>query len=77
MTKERGFDLQDRLIGSAVRIIKLSEALPETDWAGLDGRVADWHRIDFLNRYLIEVRKACEENIPVKRLFPMAVYGQL
>jgi beta-glucosidase/6-phospho-beta-glucosidase/beta-galactosidase len=26
----------------------------------------DYHRIDILNRYLIEVRKACEENIPVK-----------
>ena len=30
MTKERGFDLQDRFIDYAVRIIKLSEALPET-----------------------------------------------
>lgn len=30
MTKERVFDLQDRFIDFAVRIIKLSEALPET-----------------------------------------------
>jgi len=30
MIRERGFDLQDRLIDYAVRIIKLSEALPET-----------------------------------------------
>ena len=30
MTKEREYDLQDRLIDYAVRIIKLSEALPET-----------------------------------------------
>jgi len=30
MTKERQYDLQDRLVGYAVRIIKLSEALPET-----------------------------------------------
>lgn len=30
MTKERAYDLQDRLIDYAVRIIKLSEALPET-----------------------------------------------
>ena len=30
MTKEREFDLQDRFIDYAVRIIKLSEALPET-----------------------------------------------
>ena len=30
MTKEREYDLQDRLTDYAVRIIKLSEALPET-----------------------------------------------
>jgi four helix bundle protein len=30
MTKERDYDLQERLIDYAVRIIKLSEALPET-----------------------------------------------
>ena len=30
MTKEREYDLQDRLVDYAVRIIKLSEALPET-----------------------------------------------
>ena len=30
MTKERAFDLQERLVDYAVRIIKLSEALPET-----------------------------------------------
>jgi len=30
MTKEREYDLQDRLIDYAVRIIKLCEALPET-----------------------------------------------
>lgn len=30
MTKERVYDLQDRLIDYAVRIIKLSEALPDT-----------------------------------------------
>ena len=29
MTKERQFDLQDRLIDYAVRIIRLSETLPE------------------------------------------------
>ena len=30
MTKGREYDLQDRLVDYAVRIIKLSEALPET-----------------------------------------------
>ena len=30
MTNERQFDLQDRLVDYAVRIIRLSEALPDT-----------------------------------------------
>ncbi len=30
MAKEREFDLQDRLVDYAVRVIRLSEALPET-----------------------------------------------
>lgn len=30
MSKERQFDLQDRLVDYAVRIIRLSEALPDT-----------------------------------------------
>ena len=30
MAKERAYDLQDRLIDYAVRIIKVSETLPET-----------------------------------------------
>jgi len=30
MKKEKQYDLQDRLVAYAVRIIKLSESLPET-----------------------------------------------
>jgi len=30
MIKEKQYDLQDRLVGYAVRIFELSEALPET-----------------------------------------------
>ena len=30
MKKDRQYDLQDRLVDYAVRIIKLSEAIPET-----------------------------------------------
>ncbi len=30
MSKEKEFDLQDRLVDYAVRIIELSEVLPET-----------------------------------------------
>ena len=40
MTKEREFDLQERLVDYAVRIIKLSEALPETR-AGAQRRRAE------------------------------------
>lgn len=35
------------------------------DWVSLDGKVHDPQRIDFLHRYLIELKKAIEEGIPV------------
>lgn len=35
------------------------------DWVSLDGKVHDPGRIDFLHRYLLELRRAAEEGIPV------------
>ncbi len=35
------------------------------DWVSLDGRVHDEQRKDFMHRYLIELKKAVEEDIPV------------
>ena len=36
-----------------------------TDWVALDGYVHDAPRIDFLHRYLLELRRAVDEGIPV------------
>jgi beta-glucosidase len=39
------------------------------DWVGLDGAVHDPQRIDFLQRYLRELRRACADGIPVNAYF--------
>jgi beta-galactosidase len=39
------------------------------DTISLDGKVHDPNRIDFLNRYLLELRKALEEGIPIQGYF--------
>ncbi|NTV91023.1 MAG: family 1 glycosylhydrolase, partial [Clostridiales bacterium] len=35
------------------------------DWVSLDGKVHDPQRIDYINRYLLAVKKATDEGIPV------------
>ena len=35
------------------------------DWVALDGHVHDGNRIDFLHRYLLELRRAADEGIPI------------
>lgn len=40
-----------------------------TDWISLDGRVHDPQRIDFLQRYLLELRRAAQSGVPVKGYF--------
>ena len=35
------------------------------DWVSLDGRVHDMQRQDFMHRYLLQLKKAAEEGIPV------------
>ena len=39
------------------------------DVVSLDGKVHDPNRIDFLNRYLLELKKAAEEGVPVHGYF--------
>lgn len=36
-----------------------------TDWVSLDGKVHDLNRIDFVHRYLLGVKRAVDEGIPV------------
>ena len=40
-----------------------------TDWVSLDGRVDDPQRIDFLRRYLRELRRAASEGVDVRGYF--------
>lgn len=35
------------------------------DWVQLDGKVHDTNRIDFMHRYLLWLKKAVQEGIPV------------
>jgi beta-glucosidase len=39
--------------------------LSSMDWVALDGRVHDYNRIDFLTRYLCQLRRAVVEGLPV------------
>jgi beta-glucosidase len=39
------------------------------DWIGLDGAVHDPQRIDFLHRYLRELKHACTDGIDVRGYF--------
>lgn len=35
------------------------------DWVSLDGKVHDMQRVDFLHRYLLELKKVVDEGVPV------------
>ncbi|WP_058485561.1 GH1 family beta-glucosidase [Defluviitalea phaphyphila] len=43
--------------------------LSNKDWVALDGKIYDQARIDFLQRYLLELKKAYDEGIPVEGYF--------
>jgi beta-glucosidase len=36
------------------------------DWVNLEGKVSDPNRVDYINRYLVQVHKAIKEGVPVK-----------
>lgn len=50
-------------------IIITENGMANTDWVALDGRVHDAARIDFLNRHLLELERACRDGIPVQGFF--------
>ena len=39
------------------------------DWVALDGKVHDYNRIDFLHRYLLQLREAAEEGVDIRGYF--------
>lgn len=50
-------------------IVVTENGLSNTDWVGLDGKVHDPQRIDFLTRYLRELRRVVDDGIPVLGYF--------
>jgi beta-glucosidase len=50
-------------------IVITENGISNTDWIGLDGKVHDPQRIDFLTRYLRELRRASDDGIPVLGYF--------
>src|SRR5450432_1530143 len=47
--------------------------LSTADWVALDGKVHDSQRIDFTNRYLLQLRRAIEDKVPVEAYFHWAI----
>jgi beta-glucosidase len=43
--------------------------MSSADWIALDGKVHDPQRVDFLHRYLLELRKACADGVDVRGYF--------
>jgi beta-glucosidase len=52
-----------------IPIIITENGMSNVDWVALDGKVHDPQRIDFLKRYLLQLRKACEDGIDVRGYF--------
>jgi beta-glucosidase len=43
--------------------------LSNIDWVALDGKVHDPQRIDFLNRYLLELQRASKDGVDIRGYF--------
>ncbi len=50
-------------------IVITENGMANPDWPALDGQVHDTQRIDFLQRYLREYRRAAADGVPVKGYF--------
>jgi beta-glucosidase len=54
-------------------IVITENGLSNPDWVGLDGRVRDPQRIDFLTRYLRELARAIEAGVDVRGYFQWSI----
>lgn len=50
-------------------IVITENGLASHDWVSVDGKVHDPQRSDFLARYLVELRRAMEDGVPVRGYF--------
>jgi beta-glucosidase len=58
-------------------IIITENGMSGIDWVAMDGQVHDPQRIDFLNRYLLQLRKASEDGVDVKGFFQWSLLDNL
>ena len=54
-------------------IVITENGMANADWVQLDGRVHDPQRIDFLTRYLRELRRATSDGVPVEGYFQWSI----
>jgi beta-glucosidase len=54
-------------------IVITENGLSGADWVSLDGRVHDYHRIDFLHRYLLQLRCAARDGVDVRGYFQWSI----
>ncbi len=52
-----------------VPIYITENGMSNIDWVSLDGKVHDPQRIDFLNRFLLELEKACDDGVDIRGYF--------
>lgn len=50
-------------------IIITENGMANIDWISLDGKVHDPQRIDFLNRYLLQLRRAIDDGVDIRGYF--------
>ncbi|GAK51359.1 beta-glucosidase [Candidatus Moduliflexus flocculans] len=56
-----------------VPVMITENGLSNLDWVSTDGKVHDPQRIDFLRRYLIELRRACADGVDVRGYFQWSI----
>ena len=54
-------------------IVVTENGMANADWVALDGKVHDPQRIDFMARYLGQVKRAVEEGVPVRGYFHWSI----
>jgi beta-glucosidase len=54
-------------------IVITENGMCNTDWVSLDGKVHDPQRIDFLRRYLMELRRAAADGVDVRGYFQWSI----
>ncbi len=54
-------------------IVITENGMSNVDWVALDGRVHDPQRIDFTRRYLLALRRACDDGVDVRGYFHWSI----